>query len=149
MSQFTRKDVIAALAQKTGFEMVTEKETEKQYRFTGRCHPSRWSFLLPVVYQLHRDSTAPSAWKNDISKQYILFQDRVLYCWRFIFEHESIASQYEGIVRAIRSAPLPARVEVTEVLLPGYKAGDIRGGVNAKGKGAASAGTSPMILNRR
>lgn len=145
----TSRDLVAALAQKAGFELVTEKESARQYRMTGRCHPSRWNFLLPVIFQLLLDAETPGAWKVDVSRQYILLNKRVVYCWRFIFEHEDLKHEFESIVRSIRAAPQPARVEVNEVLLPGYKAGDVRGGVNARGKGVAAAGSAPMILNRK
>lgn len=156
MSQVTRADVYAALMEKCGFTVVQEKETAAQLRIIGRSGPDRWNFFLPVIYTLLKASDKPeNLWTCDISKQFILAHDRVRYGWRLIFQAASrngvdnLLLCYENIALVIRSSPRPARVEVDRVLLPGYKAGDVRGGVNAKGKGAAPAGSLPLAVTRR
>jgi hypothetical protein len=156
MNQVTRADVYAALMEKCGFEVVQEKETAVQLRIIGRSGADRWNFFLPVIHTLLTASDKPEGhWTCDISKQMILAHGRVRYGWRMIFQAASrngidnLQSCYEDIVRVIRSSPRPARVEVDRVLLPGYKAGDVRGGVNAKGKGAAPAGSLPLAVTRR
>lgn len=146
----TRADVYAALLQKSGLEVLQEKETDKQLRIMGRSPVERWPFFLPVIDRLLRVSDTPGgAWTCDISKQYMRRNDKVLYAWRLIFQAPTgLAAQYENIASVIRSAPAPSRVEVTSMLLPGHKKGQIRGGVDAKGKGASKAGTLPMAITR-
>jgi hypothetical protein len=145
----TRHDIYAALAQKADFEVVTDAETTARLRFAGRCHPQRWSFFCLVIFELNKLNEGGEGVTCDISKQYINQNGRLLYSWRIIFQHPELANHYQRIVDHIRRAPLPARSEVNEVLLPGYKHGDVRGGVNAKGKGASVGGSAPMIVTGR
>lgn len=146
----TKSDVYAALIQKCGFEVLEEQEGAKQLRITGRNHRDRWPFFLPVIYKILETSEKPgNRWTCDISKKYIISNGRVLYAWRLIFQSTELATQYASIVATIRSAPQPARVELTSQLLPGYKPGDVRGGVNAQGKGTSTAGSLPMALTRK
>lgn len=148
--QATRADVFAALAKKSGFEVLQESETPKQLRVMGRSHLDRWAFFLPIIHTLlTRTSRPENGWTCDISKQYFLSDGRVLYGWRFIFQSADLVTQYGDIIMAINSAPRPARVEVESQLLPGYKPGDVRGGVNAKGKGASVAGSVPLAITRQ
>lgn len=150
MTKATRTDVYAALAQMSGFEVVKENETATQLRIMGRNHPDRWPFLLPVIFTLRKAEKKPTCrWKCDISKEYFEANDRILYAWRFIFKADNLAEYYGDIISTIRSAPRPARVEVESMTLPGYKPGQVHGGVNARGKGVAAADSIPMILTRR
>lgn len=142
-------DLLEALKQKASFETLTHMPKASQLRITGRNHPDRWSFFLPVIYTLQRTAAKDEHWSCDVSKQYFIRNDRIVYTWRLIFQGEDLASKYGYIANVVRGAPNPARVEVDEVMLPGYKVGDVRGGVNDKGKGVASAGSAPMILSRR
>jgi len=145
----TSTDVCTVLTRKCGFEVISGKELPKQLRIMGRCHPDRWNFFLPVIHRLLTFSEDPSVgWTVDISKPYLLRNDRVLFAWRLIFQAQQIAEQYADIVDTITGAAGPTRVELSSQLLPGYKPGDIRGGVNAKGKGASSAGSLPMAVTR-
>ena len=148
--QPSRADIYAALTRKSGFQVVQENETPRQLRIMGRSHVDRWPFFLPVIYTLLlQSSKAEIPWTCDISKQYIINKDRVLYAWRMIFQSENLSSYYGDIAAAITSSPSPSRVEITEQLLPGYKRGDVRGGVNAKGKGSSSAGSIPLAMANR
>jgi hypothetical protein len=141
--------LLEVLKQKAGFETLTHTPKEAQLRITGRCHPDRWGFFLPVIYTLQRTADKDGSWSCDISKQYFIRNDRIVYCWRLIFQSDNINEKYSYLANVVRGAPNPTRVEVEEVLLPGYKVGDIRGGVNEKGKGVSSADSAPMILSRR
>lgn len=146
----SKEDVFLALTQKTGFEVITPSELPNQLRIVGRCHPNQWNFFVPVIHVLLNTAAAEgSKWTCDISKQYVIRGTRVLYNYRLIFQGENLRECYGLIIATIRSASRPARSEVTEMLLPGSKPGDIRGGVNAKGKGVSSAGSLPLALTRR
>lgn len=146
----TRADVYAALARKSGFEVLRENETPNQLRIMGRSLIDRWPFFSLVVFRLINLSQTPgNPWTCDISKQYLVSGERIRYSWRLIFQAPGeLAAQYGAIARAILETPAPARAEVTSITLPGYKPGQVRGGVNAKGKGAEVAGTLPMALTR-
>lgn len=149
MASVTKNEVFGVMIRKTGFEVVTEKEGVNQLRFIGRCSPERFNFLLPVMHQLLTASARPDTrWTCDISKMYMLSNGRVLYGWRFIFQAERIAECYDEIVAIVQAAPRPSRVEVTSITLPGYKPGQVRGGVNSKGKGVSSAESIPMAVTR-
>src|SRR6478609_7794847 len=149
MAQLPYSALLASLQQKAGFETLTHTLKPSQLRITGRCHPDRWGFFLPVIYTLQRTAEKDGAWSCDISKQYFIRNDRIVYCWRLIFQSADIEERFDYFSNVVRGAPNPNRVEVDEVLLPGYRPGDVRGGVNAKGKGVASAGAAPMILSGR
>ena len=153
MTKATRSDVYKALAQKANFLVKQETETPKQLRIVGRCLPEHWAFFMPVVFKLLEGSEREDLpWSCDVSRQYLLKSGKVVYGWRLIFQATSpdtkVEDTYKSICSTILSAPLPARVEVDTVLLPGHTRGKDRGGVNAKGKGASSAGSAPMILTR-
>ncbi len=149
MSRPAYADLLDVLQQKAGFTTLTHTPKASQLRITGRCHPDRWGFFLPVIYTLQRTALKDAHWSCDISKQYFIRNDRLVYTWRLIFQSEGLEEKYAYIANVVRGAPNPSRVEVEEVLLPGYKVGDVRGGVNDKGKGVASAGSAPMILSKR
>lgn len=144
----TSQDIYTALKQKADFELINETVTEGRLRFTGRCHPSRWPFLTLVIFELNKLNDGTDV-TFEMSKLYMNKNDRLMYTWRGIVQGADLASKYQLVVDHIRRAPLPARAEVDEVLLPGYKRGDVRGGVNAKGKGALSGGSAPMIVSGR
>ena len=143
-------DVYAALTRKSGFEVLQGKESAGQLRFMGRSHIDRWNFFLLVIDKLLAASDNVNIeWTVDISKQYMRRDGLVLYGWRFIFQAPAISKSYESIISTIVSAPSPSRIELQSQLLPGYKPGDIRGGVNERGKGASAAGSVPMAMSRR
>lgn len=145
----TSVDVCAMLTRKGGLEVISHKDLPAQLRIMGRCHPDRWNFFLPVIHRLLTFSEDPAiGWTVDISKPYLLRNDRVLFAWRLIFQAPNIETQYASIVDIVAGSAGPTRVELTSQPLPGYKPGDVRGGVNAKGKGSSSAGSLPMALTR-
>jgi hypothetical protein len=148
-NQVTRTDIYKALAKKCGFEVVQEIETNDRLKVIGRCSLDRWSFLLPVIHALLTASEQASQWSCDISKNYILNEGKVLYCWRIIFQGTPIVSSYVKILSVIDSASRPARVELDSMLLPGCKPNQVRGGVNARGKGSSSIGEFPLILQSK
>lgn len=154
MAQPTRADVYKALGQKANFIVKEETETAKQLRIIGRCLPEHWPFFQPVVHKLYTQAMREdSLWSCDISQLFMLRASKLMKGWRLIFQMSPSSSHtiehvYGEIASVIMSAPLPARVEVDTVLLPGHKRGQMRGGVNARGKGASAAGSAPLILTR-
>lgn len=119
------RDLQAALNKKSGFEVVDHSESEGRLRLMGRQPKDRLgvnlnNWLLVVRSLLRRSPAAP--WKVDISKEYFLRGEQVLYGWRLLFQGEDIASHYEDIFAAIMNAEHTSRGELTEFPLPG---GDI------------------------
>jgi hypothetical protein len=145
----TKADVYAALMRKGAYEVVQEQESVAQLRLMGRSPLNSWSFFFLMINHIIEVADAPqSPWTCDVSKKYFNRNGSTLYGWRFIFQAPRLADHYAAIVSTILSAPQPTRPEVTTMLLPGYKEGDVRGGVNAKGKGSSSAGSLPMAVTR-
>lgn len=143
--------VFAALA-RLGFEVVKATEQPSKLRVIGRCTKERWPFLLPVIHGLlvaSEDVTTP--WTCDVSRVYMLHNSgrEVRYAWRLLFQGEGLAEQYTDITRVISQAPKPKQVELTSYRLPGYKPGDERASMTARGKGAAPAGSSPLVAATR
>ncbi len=146
----SKLDLFNVLVQRTGLTVVEEREREKQLRFLCRVSPKQWAFFGPIVRSLILTSEKPgNPWTCDISKLYMVRNDKVLYIWRIVFQGEAISTKYASMIAAIQAAPRPQRVELQSQLLPGYRPGDVRGGVNEKGKGVSSADSSPMILTSR
>lgn len=147
----TKEDVIAALSRKSGFEVVQHKEGPGQLWLMGRSHPDRWGFFSLLINELLvvSDEQPEVPWTCDISKKYLRRGGQLVFGWRLIFQAKRVQEQYSSIVAVIQRAPRPEAVELQSQLLPGYKPGDVRGGVNARGKGSSTAGSLPQILQRR
>jgi len=147
----TKDDVIIALARKSGFEVVQQRETANQLWLMGRSHPDRWGFFSLLINELlvASDEHAEIPWTCDVSKKYLRRGEQLVFGWRLIFQATQVQAQYPSIIAVIQRAPRPEAVELQSQLLPGYKPGDVRGGVNDKGKGSSSAGSLPQILQRR
>jgi hypothetical protein len=133
-----RINIYKALAQRTGFEVVNERVSDKKLRFTGRLPKNKANFFVLVVKQLLL-AEMNAEWSTDISRWYVLDErGMVRYAWRFIVQGPAPVDQYfNEVARAIASSPRPSRVELDEVPLPGYAPGVERGGQSATGKGAA------------
>lgn len=135
-----RAELHALLQRKGAFELIKETAGPKQLRLMGRIDRSRQNFWLMLVFQLISSGEKPGCpWTCDISRVYIMHSGALRYVWRIIFASENLEACYADIIKTVASSPSPTRVEVEEQLLPGYKPGQTRGGVNAKGKGAHSA----------
>ena len=130
----TLADITTALA-KRGFEVVEKKEHPKQLRLMGRV-PNDANIATNWLLVAHRLLTRSemAAWKVDVSKQYILHGNRILYAWRLVFQSENMLAQYADVAGTLRSAPISNRVEVTEFPL------SARANRNGGGTGRGQAG---------
>lgn len=145
----SKADVYAAMMRKGAYEVVQEQEGATQLRLLGRSPKDKWpAFSLMVNHLIMVADEQSPPWTCDVSKKYFRRNGVLLYGWRFIFQAPDLASHYEHIARTILAAPSPNRAEVDSILLPGYKPGDVRGGVDAKGKGASAAGSLPLAVTR-
>jgi hypothetical protein len=119
------RDIVHAMHQKAGFELVEHSSSPSQLRLLGRVPLDKESHninnWLIVIRQLLLES-AKAAWKTDISKDYFLMGDKVVYAWRVILQAEAIDVHMGEIIKVITSAPHSSRSEVTEMPLPGVGA---------------------------
>jgi hypothetical protein len=134
--------LVNALATRFGFELRTHDIRENQFRFLGKVPPEFSRNWIVGVHHLLKKSLH-TEWTLDISRQYFLRGDALVWGWRLIFQHSDINSQAPDIITAIGAAPR-AKFEVTEQRLPGVKGP--RRTMNARGKGASPAGTPPMLI---
>ncbi len=143
--------LVQALSQRTGYQVVGKPDiTETKISFIGRLPVSQsldqW---LIIVNQLNARSG--KGWTGDISKYYFnKANGRLVYAWRLIFVASDIAAAIPDIVAAVRSAPMAARQEVTEVPLIG--ASPNRNDPSVTGKGAGlfeRTAVGPMAIRRR
>jgi hypothetical protein len=119
------RDIVHALNQKAGFELVEHSSSPSQLRLLGRVPLDKESRninnWLIVIRQLLLGSVK-AAWKTDISKDYFLMGDKVIYAWRVILQAESIETHLPEIIKVISTAPQSSRSEVTEMPLSGVNA---------------------------
>jgi len=134
--------LLSALHSRFGFEMRTHDVRGNQIRFLGKVPPefSR-NWIVGIRHLLMKSLSSP--WNLDVSRQYFLRGEQMVWGWRLIFQHDDINSHIADIITTISAAPR-AKFEVTEQRLPGVKGQ--RRVMNAKGKGAASADTPPLLI---
>jgi hypothetical protein len=132
------------LQQKAGFEVVTKNSTENQLRILGRVPQARIASWLVTMENL-LVAAGDSGWNIDLSKQYVLRGQKLVYGWRVIVQAESVKDQLAAICAVISNAPA-IQCELTEVALvasPNRNA--LRSGKGAQPIGGAVVG--PMALN--
>jgi hypothetical protein len=138
----TRDELYKVLQARGSFEVVHNTVTPKQLRLLGRIDKARFDAWILIVHQLLTRSSP--AWACDVSKQYIAQGTEVRHGWRLIFQAPNIDAVLPDIIAAINQTKPPAAVELQDQLLPGYRDGQIRGGVNSRGKGVSTP-TNPMV----
>lgn len=140
-----KDDLYQALATRGSFEVVSETVSTTQIRIVGRISKDRFNAWSMVIQELLKPSKArDGGWVCDVSKQYVLHGQTLRYGWRLIFQAPNVEAAIPHILEAIGASKPPPAVELQDYLLPGYKDGQIRGGVNARGKGVSSS-LSPMV----
>lgn len=136
-----KDELCRALQMRGSFEVVNETTTPKQLRLLGRINKAHFGAWMGIVHQLLIKS-GPK-WSCDVSKQYIAQGEQVRHGWRLIFQSTDFEAAMPEILAAINQVKTPA-VEVQEQLLPGYRDGQMRGGVNARGKGVSTP-MNPLV----
>jgi hypothetical protein len=146
-------EVIQALAEKTGFEVVRVTDLPKYMRLIGRVQQSRMPDLLALFRSLLKASTRAS-WGLDVSKFYFLPPGaaNVVFAWRFIFETQGEVLDYAAIEQSISSSPRASGLvgggPLTEIRLGGVGSNrnQPRNGKGADVMGKAVVG--PMAFRR-
>jgi hypothetical protein len=137
--------LLEALHTRFGFETVNQNVGQRQVRVVGRIAPEyRRNWVVGIQHLLSQEQNRP--WSVDISRQYFLRNGVVVWGWRLIFQHEDIAGMCADIIATISNAPR-ARFEVEEQALPGVTGQ--RTMMTSGGKGAAPAGTPPLLVQRK
>ncbi len=139
--------VMHALAARAGFETVNKQHGPTQLRLIGRVQRAAVGGWLLVVHRLLQ-SSGTKGWTADISKQYFLRDNKLVFGWRFILQGENIPQHYPAVVQLIASSPR-ARAVVEEQALPGASSGRNAPSLQSRGKGAQSslnASVGPFAL---
>jgi hypothetical protein len=140
-------DLIRTLQMRGGFELVNQQASANQLRLLGRVSRQASNGWLLVLRQLLRAADR-SPWSIDISKQYFLREDKVMYGWRVIVQAEGVAQHYADVIKVIATTPRP-RAIVDEQPLPGVRGDRNAPSVSNRGKGAQgslSAVVGPMAV---
>jgi hypothetical protein len=120
-------ELVRAMNQKAGFELVDQASSPSQLRLLGRVPLDRAGLNLNnwllVIRQLLLHSPK-AAWKADISKNYFLLgkSDKVVYAWRIILQADAIEPHLAEITALVNGSPQSSRSEVTEMPLAGASA---------------------------
>lgn len=131
--------ILQAMRQKAGFEALNVKEEPNRLRImgrvpTGQTNRNTLNWLI-VVYRLLK--AADQVYRVDISKQYFIRNDKVVFGWRVVFEGDNLEKYYEFITNIVAESPQSASFELDEVVLPGANrdrnntAGGRRGAMSA------------------
>lgn len=103
------------LLHRVGFEVVSESVKDNQVRFFGRVRPMHMPGWLGVMTSLLKHS-AQAPWSIDISRQYFLRGDKLMFGWRVILQGADIAEYLPEVTKSIQGVPRPT-LELDEVPL--------------------------------
>ena len=117
----TLDDLKKILRERGGFEAVEAKATDTQIRLEGRVPPNASSHWVIIAATLLK--AAGGDWSLDYSKHYFLRQlsssEKMFYAHRLIFQSPSIAGVIDNIIKVVKGAPHPSRIELQEFPLAG------------------------------
>jgi hypothetical protein len=114
------KKLVTALRTKCGLQVLESGLGERQIRILGRLPQERMGdWLLFIHHALVQLDDKKPGWTVDISKHYFLYQRKVVYGWRLIFQAPKIVEFLPSILNAVMGAPESARREIMEVPLLG------------------------------
>ena len=109
-----------ALRSKCGLQTLESSSNERQIRLLGRLPPIRTGdWLLFMHHALSHIAAKQPGWTLDVSKHYFLYQTKIRFGWRLIFQAPKIEEFLDSIVNIVMSAPMSSRQEVMEVPLLG------------------------------
>lgn len=133
-------ELLKALRNKTGFDVVDSNIKAGQLRLLGRVPQLRTGDMLLLIHALKTRATQSPGWDVDISKMYLLRAGKLVFGWRFIFQAltGSIESHMPDVLRTVNRTKPSARREVMEMPLLGASAH--RNEQTASGKGAHYSG---------
>lgn len=135
--------LLDALEKKVGFGVVNVSLTTGQLRIMGRVRQNSVPTWLLMMERLLVQG-ASAGWNVDLSKQYLMRGQKLLYGWRVIFQADNIVEHLKDITVVVSSVPIVRR-QLDEVPLhasPNRNA--LRMGKGAQPTGKAVVG--PMAL---
>ena len=135
-------EFINALKMKGGFETVNHTISPSQIRILGRVGKDYTPGWYLIVRQLLTQS-GRDGWTIDISKQYFLRGDKVMFAWRIILQVAdskagTVESRLLEVMTIIGSAPKP-KVVIMEEPLPGVRGDRNVASAGSRGKGAQNS----------
>ena len=139
----TPEHLYAALNKKVGFEVVTHKIADNQIRLVGRSPSQTTGTWLRVIQNLlvYGDS-AP--WSVDVSKQYFMRGQKLMYGWRLIFQGEGVSQYLQHIIQVVNSTPEVQQQLMEVPLHTGRDRNSLRNGKGAQSVIGARVG--PLAL---
>jgi hypothetical protein len=126
------EDLLHKLQVRGGFETVNNTGTNTQLRILGRVPKDAMNGWL-IVVQRFLAASEKADWTVDVSKQYFLKNEKVVFGWRLIFQGDTVWDQIDELGKIVTNAPRP-RAVVDEQPLSG--ANPNRNVPSATGKGA-------------
>ena len=126
--------------------------SENQIRLIGRVpkqHAPNWKAALDYLLKIEQSKP----WSLDISQHYFMRGGAVVFAWRIIVQGQNIQSSYQDLLNTLKAAPRAQMSNPSGTISGGEVVeqrlsviGPRKGGVNARGKGASTAGTPPLII---
>jgi len=99
--------VLANLTSRYGFQVVTQSVSTSQIRVVGRVHPNhRRNWIVGMQHLLLQASRSP--WNVDVSRQYFLRGELMVWGWRLIFQHEDVEQVCQPSWPRCKAPPEPA-----------------------------------------
>ncbi len=140
------QQVLRTLQTRFGFEVVQPTISLTKIRVLGRIQQAQQRNWMAGVQHILLVAEKRE-WGIDISRQYFVRGDTLVFAWRVIIQaqNKNLEQYADDIITTFNNAPR-ARVELDEQALP------VRGPrstMNSRGKGASSGGSLPSILQRQ
>lgn len=135
-------ELFGILQQRVGFDIVTKNVTDTQIRVMGRIQQHNIPSWLLVMEKLL--TSAGGGWNIDISKQYLMRGQKLLYGWRIIIQGDNLGKQIDSICAAIASTPQVRRQLDEVALVAGPNRNSLRMGKGAQPVDKAIVG--PLAL---
>lgn len=137
--------IVKTLESRYGAVFFQQEEKPTQIRLLFRI-PSAQTAAWVAFRQHMLRSSVGTAWSYDCSRQDRLKDNMLVWGWRIILQHDPIQAVLPEIQLVMTSVSKPY-VEIDEQPIPG-RSGQ-RNMMNSLGKGAASAGSVPLLVARR
>lgn len=108
--------ILQAMKVKAGFQALDVNEGKGRLRILGRVPQSQTTRntlnWLIVAYRLLKASN--QVYKVDVSKQYFIKNDRIVFAWRLVFEGNDLEKYYEFITNVVKESPQTATFDLSE-----------------------------------
>lgn len=111
-----KEQIVAALSNKAGFEVIRDNDGPNQIRLFGRVRQPRMPGWLNVIRDLLL-AAEDEPWSIDISRQYFLRGKKLFFGWRLILQGQDISQHVPQICKIVRAVDVSPGRELDEVPL--------------------------------